>query len=36
MDRKMVDKKDSPYEPEEQYGVGNSFDLVVTLRRLKE
>lgn len=32
----MVDYKDSPYESEDQYGVGNSFDLVDTLRSLKE
>ena len=28
--------KDSPYESEEQYGVGNPSDLVVTLRSFKE
>jgi len=27
----MVDYKDSPYESEEKYGVGNSYDLEVTL-----
>ena len=32
----MVDYKDSPYESNEQYGVGNSSDLLDTLRRLKE
>jgi len=32
----MVDYKDSPYESKEQYGVGNSYDLAVTLRSLKE
>lgn len=32
----MVDYKDSPYESEEQHDVGDSFDLVVTLRYLKE
>jgi len=36
MPNKMVDYKDSPYESEEQRGVGNSFNLVVTLRSLKE
>lgn len=36
MPSKMVDYKDSPYESKVQYGVGNSFDLVVTLIRLKE
>ena len=35
MDSKMVDYIDSPYKSE-QYGVGNSFDLEVTLRGLKE
>ena len=32
----MVDYKDSPYESEEQCGVGNPSDLEVTLRRLEE
>jgi len=32
----MVDYKDSPYESEEQYDVGNPSDLAVTLRSLKE
>lgn len=32
---KMVDYKDSTYESEEKYGVGNSSDLADTLRRLK-
>ena len=36
MDNNMVDYKDSPYESEEKYGVGNSYDLAVTLRILKE
>jgi len=36
MANKMVDYKDSPYEYKEQYGVGNSSDLAVTLRILKE
>ena len=36
MDRKMVDYRDSPYEFEEQYGVGNPFDLEVTLRSLNK
>jgi len=36
MARKMVDYRDSPYESEEQYGVGKSADLEVTLRILKE
>lgn len=36
MDSKMVDYKDSHYESEEQYGVGNPSDLTVTLRGLKE
>ena len=36
MDSKMVDYKDSPYESEEQHGVGNSSNLAVTLRSLKE
>ena len=36
IDRNMVDDKDSPYESEEQYGVGNSSDLENTLRSLKE
>ena len=36
MDSKMVNYRDSPYESEEQYGVGNSLDLAVTLRSLKE
>ena len=36
MASKMVDYKYSPYESEEQYSVGNSSDLAVTLRSLKE
>jgi len=36
MARKMVDYKDSPYKLEEKYGVGNSSNLIVTLRSLKE
>ncbi len=32
----MVDYKDSPYESEEQCGVGNPFDLAITPRSLKE
>ena len=36
MASKMVDYKDSPYESEEKYGIGNSTDLVVALRNLKE
>jgi len=32
----MVDYKDSPYETNEQRGVGNSSDLEDTLRILKE
>eukprot|EP00253_Pinus_taeda_P007315 PITA_07315 len=36
MASKMVDYKDSNYEFEEQHGVGNSSDLAVTLRSLKE
>jgi len=32
----MVDYKDSPYESNEQYGVGNYSDLADTLRSLKE
>lgn len=32
----MVDYKDSPYELEEKYGVGNSPNLADTLRSLKE
>ena len=36
MASKMVDYKDSPYESEEQYGVGNPSNLAVTLRILKE
>jgi len=36
MASKMVDYKDSPYESEEQYGIGNSSDLAVTLSNLKE
>jgi len=35
MASKMVDYKDSPYESEEKYGVGNS-NLGATLRILKE
>jgi len=33
---KMVDYKDSPYGSDEKNGVGHSFDLVDTLRSLKE
>ena len=36
MASKMVDYIDSPYESIQQYGVGNSFDLAVTLRSSKE
>ena len=36
MDSKLVDYEDSPYESEEQYGVGNSSNLTVTLIILKE
>jgi len=36
MASKMADYKDSPYELEEQYSVGNSSDLADTLRSLKE
>lgn len=36
MASKMVDYRDSPYESEEQYGVGNSSNLAMTLRSLKE
>jgi len=36
MASKMVDYKDSPYDFKEQYGVGNSCNLEVTLRILKE
>ena len=32
----MVDYKYTTYESEEKYGVGNSSDLAVTLRSLKE
>lgn len=32
----MVDYKESPYELEENYGVGNSSNLAFTLRSLKE
>jgi len=32
----MVDYKDSPYELDEQRGVGYSSDFADTLRRLKE
>ena len=32
----MVDYKYSPYELEEQYGDGNSFDLADTFRSLRE
>lgn len=35
MASKMVDYRDSPYESEEQYGIGNSSNLAVTLRILK-
>jgi len=36
MASKMVDYKEYPYESEEKYGVGNSFELEDTLRSLKE
>ena len=36
MASKMVEYKNSPYESNKQYGVGNSSDLVDTLRILKE
>ena len=36
MGSNMADYKDSPHEFEEQYGVGNSSDLAVTLISLKE
>jgi len=36
MARTMVDYKGSLDESEELYGVGNSFDLAVTLGSLKE
>lgn len=36
MARNMVDYKDSPYESNDQYGVGNSSNLADTLRILKE
>jgi len=36
MASKMVDYRDSAYGSDEQYGVGNSFDLEDTLRILKE
>ena len=36
MASKMVDYKDSTYESKDQYSIGNSSDLVVTLRSLKE
>ena len=36
MTSKMVDYKYSPYESDEQRGVGHSSDLEYTLRRLKE
>ena len=36
MASKMVDYKDFPYELEEQYGIGNIYDLAATLRSLKE
>lgn len=36
MARKMVEYKDSHYESEQQHCVGNSSDLAVTLRNLKE
>ena len=37
MTSKMVDyrSRDSPYGLDEQHGVGNSYDLVETLRSLK-
>lgn len=36
MGSKIVDYKDSHYESNQQYSVGNSSDLTNTLRRLKE
>lgn len=36
MTRKMVDYRDSPYESDERCGVGNSSNLVDTLRGLNE
>ena len=36
MASKIVDYRDSPYQFEEKYGVGNSSDFPVTLRSLKE
>ena len=36
MTSKMVDYEDSPYESDEQCGVGNLSDLAETLRNLKE
>ena len=36
MASKMVDYKDSPYESKEQYGVGNSSNLTITVGSLKE
>ena len=36
MASKMVDYKDSSYESEEQYGIGNSSNLAITLSNLKE
>ena len=36
MASKMVDYKESPYESEDQYSVGNSSNLANTLRSLKE
>jgi len=32
----MVDYKYSPFELDKQHGVGHSYDLEYTLRRLKE
>lgn len=36
MASKMADYRDPPYEFEEQYGFGNSSNLAVTMRSLKE
>ena len=36
MANKVVDYIESPYESYEKHGVGYSFDLVDTLRNLKE
>ena len=36
MARNMVDYRDSPNESKEQYGVGNSSHLELTMRSLKD